>query len=1565
MTGVLVRNTGWAPTSPFYKGYSIPVGSGAQLATLPWNDINQIEVVFSENVVVNQSDLLLSGVNTSAYNVSGGTFRYDATTFTATWTLAQSIGPDKLLLALNADGSNPIEDAAGNRLDGEWMNPASTADTSGSVYPSGNGTAGGNFDFRFNVLPGDANQDGVVNISDLTALSSQWQQTGQGSLSADFNGDGRVDIGDLVGLASSWQATLPSGQPPSGHPVCDQPATLVAPSGQTCINALYYVDSSAWAMQRATSDGLALKPPYALQFNAATLINMSDATPGLEAAFAVADATGLPLYIPAGAYAINTPCVWRSNNPVSIISDPNACFYNDIGLAYNSSTGAYYLSKTYYKQDAQSDAACMLTYGGLPNVGMTSYGRITQLPAAVSCMAFDGAYQGRIAPAYLFSGTLYRFVNVTGDIEVLGKMENADTAVSFCADGLPELDHVRFQCQDITNVRTAIRFGQISDSNPFTSTLWQLGSLQLPVIGLDCLNVIELGPNISGFKNWQLPLLDVESKAWHESNQGGSGVTPTYILYSPGAPCEVQNVTFTNAYFEPPAHEPTDLGTQYLIARYTPTNPPIRATLIFQDCEIGALNQSMFYYDPSNPTGIIYDDASFYPGKAPAPVMGSGGGLATFCEPCRSGVTGYNRVVCNTYLLSGSVSYMFPVPFASPPTVTLVSGSGVTATVTQYGITLSANSPATAAFDISTAAEASDLAINSADKSVAATTPDALRVVGVFLTSSAASTGGYSVPVGSGVQLLPISETNLNQIKVTFSENVTVDQSDLSLTGINVPWYNAAGGTFSYDASNFTATWTLPQPIGDDKLTLTLNADGSDPIQDALGNHLDGDWSNPLSTADTSGSVYPSGDGTAGGNFVFCFNVLPGDANQDGVVNISDLTALGSQWQQTGQGAVSADVNNDGRVDISDLTALASRWQQTLPSNQPAILIDPSGRTCVNALYYVQDGAWQMTRLDASGQPKPPYALQLNQSTLWGMADARAGLDAAFAAADAAGIPLYIPAGGYAIKTPVVWRSNNPVSIFCDPNACFYNCLDLASASSPNPKVGYYGADAQQDAAVMLTYGGLKDSLMPGYDRITQLPAAVDAHDTDVFSCTFYRLVNVSGDIEVLGKMVGADTAVSFCADGVPELDHVRFQCQDITNVRTAIRFGQISDSNPFTSTLWQLGSLQLPVIGLDCLNVIELGPNISGFKNWQLPLLDVESKAWHESNQGGSGVTPTYILYSPGALCEVQNVTFTNAYFEPPAHEPTDLGTQYLIARYTPTNPPIRATLIFQDCEIGALNQSMFYYDPSNPTGIIYDDASFYPGKAPAPVMGSGGGVATFCEPCRSGVTGYNRVVCNTYLLSGTVSYMFPVPFASPPTVTLVSGSGVTATVTQYGITLSANSPATAAFDISTGDGTSAPAALLSASQVTPPSSEPAAGSLPAVAPLLMVATPTSETGAAAAPSRSNVMSESALAGYSVGKRSGTATMYEWDVLKSSALTLDSDAITAAYAGDTTFSSSDDSLSVLINATVSPAPLIVRVAWANSPASGIRDAAIASLLGEWSQDSLDLSGSLSSALSA
>ena len=69
VVGVHVGGSAWTSVS-LAGGYSIPVGSGAQLLPLPWEGINQIQVTFNENVTVNQSDLLLTGVNVPSYNVA-------------------------------------------------------------------------------------------------------------------------------------------------------------------------------------------------------------------------------------------------------------------------------------------------------------------------------------------------------------------------------------------------------------------------------------------------------------------------------------------------------------------------------------------------------------------------------------------------------------------------------------------------------------------------------------------------------------------------------------------------------------------------------------------------------------------------------------------------------------------------------------------------------------------------------------------------------------------------------------------------------------------------------------------------------------------------------------------------------------------------------------------------------------------------------------------------------------------------------------------------------------------------------------------------------------------------------------------------------------------------------------------------------------------------------------------------------------------------------------------------------------------------------------------------------
>ena len=83
-----------------------------------------------------------------SYSVSG--FSYNATDHVATWSLSAAIGADKLYVALPGSGATPVTDTAGNGLDGEWTNPTSYSQVGAtSIFPSGNGVAGGDFAFRW------------------------------------------------------------------------------------------------------------------------------------------------------------------------------------------------------------------------------------------------------------------------------------------------------------------------------------------------------------------------------------------------------------------------------------------------------------------------------------------------------------------------------------------------------------------------------------------------------------------------------------------------------------------------------------------------------------------------------------------------------------------------------------------------------------------------------------------------------------------------------------------------------------------------------------------------------------------------------------------------------------------------------------------------------------------------------------------------------------------------------------------------------------------------------------------------------------------------------------------------------------------------------------------------------------------------------------------------------------------------------------------------------------------------------------------------------------------------
>jgi hypothetical protein len=64
----------------------------------------------------------------------------------------------------------------------------------------------------------------------------------------------------------------------------------------------------------------------------------------------------------------------------------------------------------------------------------------------------------------------------------------------------------------------------------------------------------------------------------------------------------------------------------------------------------------------------------------------------------------------------------------------------------------------------------------------------------------------------------------------------------------------------------------------------------------------------------------------------FASPLLSGDANLDGTVDVTDLTAVGQNWLGSPNSWEGGDFNADGIVDSLDLNPLGQRWQRSVPS---------------------------------------------------------------------------------------------------------------------------------------------------------------------------------------------------------------------------------------------------------------------------------------------------------------------------------------------------------------------------------------------------------------------------------------------------------------------------------------------------------------------------------------------------------------------------------------------------------------------------------------------------------
>ncbi len=153
-----------------------------------------------------------------------------------------------------------------------------------------------------------------------------------------------------------------------------------------------------------------------------------------------------------------------------------------------------------------------------------------------------------------------------------------------------------------------------------------------------------------------------------------------------------------------------------------------------------------------------------------------------------------------------------------------------------------------------------------------------------------------------------------SQVKVGFSDNVTVTAADFTLTrnGSPVPF------SLSYNASTFVATLDAGTALASGSYAVTAKQ----TIKTVTGAiALDGEITNP-----TSPASLPSGNGVANGNAVYNFTITgcPSDFNGDGFVTGEDFDAYVAAFEL---GDISADFDGNGFVTGEDFDAYVAAFE--------------------------------------------------------------------------------------------------------------------------------------------------------------------------------------------------------------------------------------------------------------------------------------------------------------------------------------------------------------------------------------------------------------------------------------------------------------------------------------------------------------------------------------------------------------------------------------------------------------------------------------------------------------
>lgn len=244
------------------------------------------------------------------------------------------------------------------------------------------------------------------------------------------------------------------------------------------------------------------------------------------------------------------------------------------------------------------------------------------------------------------------------------------------------------------------------------------------------------------------------------------------------------------------------------------------------------------------------------------------------------------------------------------------------------------------------------------------------RVAGVEVGGLTWVAGGHDIALGSEDQLLPLPWTRVNQVSVEFSEHVTLDGQAATLIDGDGNSYALFGPTLSPgdEPGTVRASWQLEEFLDTGRYTLRLD----DGILDDDGLSLDGDW--------TDGASAVSGDGAPGGDFVFTFNILAGDANQDGLVNVLDMIEIRNlQGATLGSGEYSLfhDIDTRGSITVADVLLAGVRAYDVLPPTAPAsaaAVPEPSG--CLLTLLGTAIVLTARCRFRLAGRKSPRAAVE-------------------------------------------------------------------------------------------------------------------------------------------------------------------------------------------------------------------------------------------------------------------------------------------------------------------------------------------------------------------------------------------------------------------------------------------------------------------------------------------------------------------------------------------------------------------------------------------------------------